>query len=79
MDNLDGLLTHIILEWRKLLPPPELERFHEYVQDAYLYWKENGMDGATPGSVFLLADEVEGFSPETRALLISSGCIKGGS
>ena len=77
MDSLDGVLTHVILEWRKLLPPPELEQFHKYVQESYLYWKENGMDGPTPGSVLLVAKEVESFSPETRALLVNSGCIKG--
>ena len=77
MDNLDGLLTHFILEWRKLLPPPELEQYHEYVQEVYLYWKENGMDGPTSGSVLLAANEVKGFSPETYAILVNSGCIRG--
>ena len=78
MDDLDGLLTHLILEWRKLLPPPELERFHGYIQEVYLYWKEHGeVEGPTRGAAILLVNEVESFSPETRAILIGSDCIKG--
>ena len=79
LDNLDGFFTHLILEWRKVSPPAELERYHEYIQDTYRYWRENGMEGATPGSVLLAANEMDGFSPETHATLIGSGCIEEGN
>ena len=36
MGNLEGFFTHFLLEWRRLLLPPELERYHKYVQETYL-------------------------------------------
>lgn len=76
-DSSDGMFTHIIHEWRNLLPPPELEQYHGYAQEAYLYWKENGMDAPLPGSAVLLVNEFNGFSPETQKILRSSGCTNG--
>lgn len=75
MDNVDGLASHFLREWRKIIPPEIAEEYHQATLKVYEDFKENGeIDPASP-NVLRLQEASVRVGTEFLDTLRLTGCI----
>lgn len=76
MDSLEAVLAHIVEGLRDLVPPVDLERYHDNIIRFYLSWQEYGLEAVDTSLILAVQKEVDNLDPSTYEVLVSTGCIK---